>query len=154
MEKGERSWAVRTYDDVTREDAKTPFRLIPRRLAGASDHANYLPEIGPQAHPIKQANQGVECTMEPAGVRRGNNEIVCIEEGSLMPNLLSTLVGDCGKAGRKNGAMECPDIGTHNGTYNDFILEKGERSWAVRTYDDVTREDAKTPLGKNRLIIS
>ena len=25
-------------------------------------------------------------------------------------------VGDCGKVGRKNGAMECPDGGAHNGT--------------------------------------
>ena len=50
--------------------------------------------------------------------------------------------------------MECPDGGTHNGTYNVVILEKVERSRAVRSYADVTREDVKTPLGKNRLIIS
>ena len=50
--------------------------------------------------------------------------------------------------------MEYPDGGTHNGTYNDIILDKGERSWVVRSYDDVTREDVKTPLGKNRLRIS
>ena len=49
--------------------------------------------------------------------------------------------------------MECPDIGTHNGTYDAIISEKGERSWAVRSYADVTREDVKTPLGQNRLII-
>ena len=63
------------------------------------------------------------------------------------------LVGDCGKAGRENSAMECPDIGTRNGTYDAVILEKGDRSWAVRSYADVTREDVKTPSGKNRLII-
>ena len=63
-------------------------------------------------------------------------------------------VGDFRKVGKKNGTMECTDGGTHNGTYDAVILEKGERSRAVRIYADVTREDAKTPLGKNRLIIS
>ena len=38
---------------------------------------------------------------------------------------VSVFVGDCGKAGRENGSMECPDIGTYNGTYNAVILEKG-----------------------------
>ena len=64
------------------------------------------------------------------------------------------IVGDCGKAGRKNGAMECPDRDTHNATYDAVILEKREKSRSVRSYADVTREDAKTPLGKNRLITS
>ena len=50
--------------------------------------------------------------------------------------------------------MEFPDGGTHNSTYDAVILEKGERSRAIRSYADVTREDVKTPLGKNRLIIS
>ena len=63
-------------------------------------------------------------------------------------------VGDCDKVGRKIGAKECPDGGTHNGTYNAVILERGERSQVVRSYADVTREYGKTPLGKNRLIIS
>ena len=40
--------------------------------------------------------------------------------------------------------MECPYIGTHNGTYDAFILDKGERSKVVRSYADVTREDVKT----------
>ena len=51
-------------------------------------------------------------------------------------------------------SMECPDGGTHNGTYDDIILDKRERSRAVRSYYDVTREDVKMPLGENRLIIS
>ena len=55
--------------------------------------------------------------------------------------------------GRENGAEKCPDGGTHNGTYNEVLLEKGERSWVVRIYSDFTREDVKTLLGKNRLII-
>ena len=63
-------------------------------------------------------------------------------------------VGDCGKVGRENGAMEFPDGGTHNGTYDVFIFKKVERSWAVRSNADVTREDAKTLLGENRVIIS
>ena len=27
-------------------------------------------------------------------------------------------VGDCGNTGRKNGAMECPNIGVRRGTYD------------------------------------
>ena len=41
-------------------------------------------------------------------------------------------VGDCDKVGRGNCAKECPDGGTHNGTYNSVILEKGESSWEFR----------------------
>ena len=55
---------------------------------------------------------------------------------------------------RENGARECPNGGTHNGTYDAVILEKGERSRAFKSYADVTREYVKTPLGQNRLIIS
>ena len=50
--------------------------------------------------------------------------------------------------------MDLPNGGTHNGTYNRVILEKGERFQAVRSYADATREDGKAPLGQNRLIIS
>ena len=56
--------------------------------------------------------------------------------------------------GRGNGAKECLDGGTYNVMYNAFILKIGERSRAVRSYADITREDVKTPLGQNRLIIS
>ena len=38
-------------------------------------------------------------------------------------------------------------------TYDAVKLERGEKSQAVRSYADVTREDVNTPLGKNRLII-
>ena len=67
---------------------------------------------------------------------------------------MSGYIGDCDKVGRKNGAKEYPDGGTHNGTYDAVILEKGERSWAVRSYSDMARGYVETPLGKNRLIIS
>ena len=67
------------------------LRLIPCRLAGVADHDNCIPDISMQANPIKQADHGVECTLEPAGVRRGNHAIVGVEEGSLVPTLLSTL---------------------------------------------------------------
>ena len=63
------------------------------------------------------------------------------------------IVGDCGKTGRKSGAMECPNIGVRRGTYDTVKLEKGEISRGVGSYSDVTREGAQTPLGKNRLII-
>ena len=56
--------------------------------------------------------------------------------------------------GRESFSKDYTDGGTHNGTYNAVILERGERSQVVRSYADVTREDGKTPLGQNRLIIS
>ena len=49
--------------------------------------------------------------------------------------------------------MGCSNIGAHKGTYDAIKLDKGEKSRAVRSYADVTREDVQTPLGKNRLII-
>ena len=63
------------------------------------------------------------------------------------------IVGDCGKTGRENGAMECPNIGVRRVTYDAVKLEKGENSRAVKSYADVTTEDVQTPLGQNRLII-
>ena len=48
---------------------------------------------------------------------------------------------------------EC-HIGVRIGTYDAVKLDKGEKSRAVRSYVDVTREDVQTPLGQNRLIIS
>ena len=56
--------------------------------------------------------------------------------------------------GRESFPNECPNGGTHNGTYNAITLERGERSQVVMSYAEVTREYGKTPLGQNRLIIS
>ena len=67
------------------------LRLIPRRTSGAEDHADCLPEISPQAHPIKQADQVIKCTLEPSGVRQCNHAISHVEEGSLVPTLLSMI---------------------------------------------------------------
>ena len=49
--------------------------------------------------------------------------------------------------------MQCSNIGVLRGTYDVVKLEKGEKSRAVRSYADVTREDVQTPLEQNRLII-
>ena len=49
--------------------------------------------------------------------------------------------------------MKYSNNGLLKGTYNAVILEKGDKSRAVRSYADVTREDVHTPLGQNRLII-
>ena len=68
-------------------------------------------------------------------------------------HLVDDAVGDCVKTGRGNGDMECPNIGVRGGTYDTVKLEKGEISWAVKSYADITREDVQTPLGQNRLII-
>ena len=81
-------------------------------------------------------------------------EITCKLHNKTDPGCPQECVGGFGKVGRKNVAMECPDGGTHNGMYNAVISEKLDRSRAVRSYADTTREYAKTPLGQNRLIIS
>ena len=49
--------------------------------------------------------------------------------------------------------MECSNIGARKVMYDAVKLEHGERSWAVRSYAEVTREDGKTLLGENNLII-
>ena len=49
--------------------------------------------------------------------------------------------------------MECSNIGARKGTYDAIKLDKEEKSQAVRSYADVTREYVQTPLGQNRLII-
>ena len=50
--------------------------------------------------------------------------------------------------------MECSNIGVCGGMHDAVKLEKGDKSRAVRSYADVTREDVQTPLGENRLIIT
>ena len=62
-------------------------------------------------------------------------------------------VGDCWKAGKKNGAMDCSIIRARKGTYDAVKLNHGERSREIRSYNDVTRDDVQTPLGQNRLMI-
>ena len=47
-------------------------------------------------------------------------------------------VGDCDKVVWGNGAKEYPNGGIHNVTYNAVILDKGERSWAVRSSAGIT----------------
>ena len=49
--------------------------------------------------------------------------------------------------------MECSNIVVRKGMYDAVKLEKGEKSQAVRSYADVTREDLQTPLGQNRIIL-
>ena len=49
--------------------------------------------------------------------------------------------------------MDRSNIGVRRGTYDAVKLEKEDKSRAVRSYADVTREDVQTPLGKNTLII-
>ena len=49
--------------------------------------------------------------------------------------------------------MKCSNIGARKVNYDALKLEKGEKSRAVRSYADITKEDVQMPLGKNRLII-
>ena len=70
-----------------------------------------------------------------------NKGITCKLHNNTDPRFAQECVGDCGKTGRKNGAMECPNIGVRRGKYDTVKLEKGEMSQAVRSYADVTRED-------------
>ena len=89
--------------------------------------------------------------MDGTGFKKG---ITCKINNETDPGFPQECVRGCGKVGRKNCDMECPNGVKHNGTYDAVILDKGKRSQAVRSYADVTREDVKTPLGQNRLIIS
>ena len=79
--------------------------------------------------------------------------ITCKLHNETDPKCPQECVGDCGKTGRENFAMECSNIVVCRGMYDAFKLEKGEKSRAVRSYSDVAREDVQTPLGQNRLII-
>ena len=92
-----------------------------------------------------------EMSMDGTGLKKG---ITCKMHNETDPGCPQECIGDCGKVGRKNGAMEFPDGGKHNSMYDAIIPEKGERPRVIRSYNDVTREDVKMPLGKNRLIIS
>ena len=97
-----------------------------------------------------ELNMG-EMGMDGTGFKKG---ITCKLNNETDPGFPQECVGDCGLVGRENGDMECPNGGTYHSTYDAVILDKGKRSQAVRSYADVTREDVKTPLGQNRLIIS
>ena len=52
--------------------------------------------------------------------------ITCKLHNEIDPRFPQECVGDCGNAGRKNGAIECPNIGVRGGTHNTVKLEKGE----------------------------
>ena len=92
-----------------------------------------------------------EMGMYGTGLKRG---ITCKLHNETDPRCPQECVGDCGRTGRKNGDMECSNIGVRRGTYDTVKLERGENSRAVRSYADVTREDLQTPLQQNRLIIT
>ena len=91
-----------------------------------------------------------EMGMDGKDLKKG---IMCKLHNETNPRCPQECVGYCGKTGRGNGAMGCSNIGVRKGTYDAIKLEKGEKSWAVRSSTDVTREDVQTPLGENILII-
>ena len=90
-------------------------------------------DIGEMGMARKVLKMGITCKLYNKTCPR------CPQEG----------VGDCGKAGRKNCAVECSNIGACKGTYDAVKLEKGEKSRVVRSYAGVTREDVQTPIGQN-----
>ena len=91
-----------------------------------------------------------EMGMEEKALKRG---ITCKLHNDTDPRFPQDCVGYCGKTGGGNSAMELSNIGVCRGTYDAVKLEKVEKSRAVRSYADVTREDVQMPLGQNRLII-
>ena len=54
-----------------------------------------------------------EMRMDGTGFKKG---ITCKLHNNIDSGFPQEYVGDCGKVGRENGSMECPDGGTHNGT--------------------------------------
>ena len=67
-------------------------------------------------------------------------EITCKLRNDTYPRCPQEYVGDCRKAVSKNGATECSNIGARKGMYNAVKLEKVDKSQAVRSYSDITRE--------------
>ena len=53
--------------------------------------------------------------MDIKGLKMG---ITCKLHNETYPRFPQECVGDCGKIGRKNGAMECSNIGARKGTYD------------------------------------
>ena len=86
-----------------------------------------------------------EMGMDGKGFKKG---ITCKLHNESDTRFPQECVGDCGKTGRKNGAMECSNIGARKGAYDAVKLEKGEKSQAIRSYVDVNREYVQTPLWK------
>ena len=89
--------------------------------------------------------------MDVTGLKKG---ITCKLHNETDHGCPQECIGDCDKVGRENISKEFPDGGTHKGTYDTVILEKGGSFWAIGIYADITRGDVKTPLRINRLIIS
>ena len=54
---------------------------------GVAYHADRLPDVGQQAHPVEDGHQGVESTLEPGGVRRYDHTVVCVKNLRLVPSL-------------------------------------------------------------------
>ena len=72
-----------------------------------------------------------EMGMVRTGLKRG---ITCKLHNETDPRCPQECIGDYVKTGRKNVAMECPNIGVRRGTYDTVKLERGENSRAVRSY--------------------
>ena len=68
--------------------------------------------------------------MYGTGLKRG---ITCKLHNETDPRFPQKFVVDYEKVVRENCTKECPDGGTHNGTYNAVIFDKVERSRAVRS---------------------
>ena len=83
-----------------------------------------------------------EMGIDRKGLKKG---ITCKLHNETDPRFPQECVGDCGKTGRENDAMECPHIGVRGVLYDTVKLENGEISRAFRGYADVTREDVQTP---------
>ena len=66
----------------------------------------------------------VEMGMDRTGLKK---RITCKLHNEIDPRCPQEGVGDCGKVGKENGAMKCPDGGTHNGTYDAVVFKKEER---------------------------
>ena len=56
-----------------------------------------------------------EMGMDRKGLNKG---ITCKLHNETDPRFPQECVGDCGKTGRENGAMECPNIRVRRGTYD------------------------------------
>ena len=60
-------------------------------LTGVADHADCIPDVGQQAHPVEDGYQGAESTLERGRVRRDDHAVVYVKDRRLVSSLPSRL---------------------------------------------------------------
>ena len=89
-----------------------------------------------------------EMGMDGAGIKKG---VMWKIHNETDPGFPQECVGDYENLGGRDGAEDRSDgrVGrVRADIYDSVILKKRERSWEVRSYNDLARENIEMPLGK------